>query len=135
MRIPYDTMTFVWIENHWDIHLTGLCRVDGELHSFKTMDETDYNEMNDNCLCCKDGGTDDAKDCRCDVYTNVVCEVTKLTLIQKIKWLTRKWLFEVCVGKHWSYPHRYQGVHFNNKHPLLFQLYYYKFFKDARRHK
>lgn len=109
-KIPYDQMDFVWITDHYDIHLSGLCRVDGELMLFKIVDVSD-NEM--------------------PSYV-----VYPLTRLQKVKWLWKKWLFEVCIGEHWSYPQRKKGIHFYIKSPTwfwstVFALYYWKSTKGS----
>ena len=96
---PYDEMDWVWISDHYDIHLDGLCRHDGELSRFKTD------------------------------FDSEICTIYTLTNWEKIKWLWRKRMFEVCIGYHWTYPHRKQGVRFNYKKPrwfwdIIFKLYY-----------
>ena len=98
-NIPYEKMEFKWISGHHDIHLNGLCIVNKELYRF----ETDYN--------------------------NFVCTVHKLTLVQKCKWVLRKKAFELCVGCHWTYPHRKKGTKFYYRKPkwfsrFLFNSYY-----------
>jgi len=90
---------WVWIANHYDLHLSGLLRFGGELCRF----ETHYH--------------------RCEV------SVYRLTQAEKLKWLARKKLFELCVGYHWSYPERKHGARFCGRRPewlhkMLFRLYY-----------
>lgn len=55
--------------------------------------------------------------------------VYNLNLIEKMRWLFKKRLFEICIGKHWTYPDRKQGVCFKIKKPrwfwkIVFKLYY-----------
>lgn len=95
----YNEVDFVWISNHYDIHLAGLCRVDGRLHRFETNDDTR--------------------------------EVTiyRLTRIAKIRWILKKKLFEFCVGYHWTYPNRKQGLNWQYRRPewlwkIVFVGYY-----------
>ena len=35
--LPYDEITFVWIQGHYDIHLSGLCKLGNTLFYFKTI--------------------------------------------------------------------------------------------------
>ena len=51
--LPYDEITFVWIQGHYDIHLSGLCKLGNTLFYFKTINVDDYYED---------------KELMCDVY-------------------------------------------------------------------
>ena len=97
---PYDEMEFVWIENHYDIHLYGLCREEGKLHRFKAD------------------------------YDTAECIIYRLSLAEKINWVIKKSLFEWCIGFHWSYPNRKNGVRFHYRRPrwlfgLIYKFYYW----------
>ncbi len=98
--LSYTDVDFVWVSNHYDIHLNGICRLNGEICRF----DTDYDTM--------------------------VVSVFNLSLLEKIKWLSRKKLFELCVGKHWTYPQRGDGVYYKSKTSWFLQFIekiYYKF--------
>lgn len=82
-RVPYEYMHFEWVSSHYDVHLEGLCRVNGELMYFKTE-----------------------KSHLCYPWRNLRCHVFPLRGIDKLAWRIRQRLFEVCVGRHWSYPYR-----------------------------
>ena len=71
---------FVWINDHYDMHLSGTCIYRGELCYF----ETDYQPN----------------------YENRYYEIHDLTRWEKIKWKFRQKLFEICVGYHWSYKNK-----------------------------
>jgi hypothetical protein len=98
--IDYDDVAFFWICDHRDIHLGGLCFFQGELCMFETQLPTSPSNKNE----------------------PLSCEIYSLNRLEKFRWLTRKWKFEICVGKHWTYPHRAGGVHFVGG--SLSRLYY-----------
>lgn len=125
--IKYEDMDFVWISNHYDVHWEGLCRVDGKLCKFKTHDETNYEAMKNSCPYCGNDESDDIDTCTCEAYKTLMCEIIPLSVLGKIAALYKKKMFEICVGYHWSYPNRKQGVRFNvsKKDSILFKLYYF----------
>lgn len=99
-EVPYDQVEWVWISNHYDIHLDGLCRFEGELSRFETW-ESDSD--------------------------NPVCRIFRLSALQKVSWLLQKKLFEICIGRHWTYPDRKQGARFHMggwSGKALFTAYY-----------
>lgn len=109
--IPYDKVDFVWIKNHYDIHLKGLCRYNGELCEF----ETDYPDTPEE-------------------WNNPKVFIKNLTWYEKLRWLINKKLFEWCVGYHWSYPQRLDKSkrYFKMRRPkwlfkILFDTYYGKY--------
>ncbi len=71
---------FVWIEDHYDMHLSGICMYRGELCYFKT----DYQPDDENRY----------------------YEIYELVWWEKIKWKLEQMLFEICVGYHWTYKNR-----------------------------
>jgi hypothetical protein len=92
-------MQFVWIASFYDVPLNGLCMKDGELMLFRESAEEDQ------------------------------YHVIALSPCRKARWLLRKRLFELCVGEHWSYPQRANGVRFHWRKPVwlhkaLFWGYY-----------
>lgn len=118
----YADIDFVWVSNHWDFHRGGLCRHNGELAEFSCIDEIPEEGW----------GTcgDDCDGCPLCEYV-IVCQIKPLSWMQQRKWLARKWLFEFCVGHHWTYPQRRNGERFKSRKPrwlgaLLFSLYYKK---------
>lgn len=96
--VNYDKIAFFWISDHWDFHLEGLCFHEGRLCEFKTIYP--------------------------DNYENIFCKIKSLSKKEKIKWLLRKWTFELCVGRHWTYPHRDGGVNYTGTNPLLEKTYW-----------
>ena len=108
LRIKYEHINFVWVSDHYDIHLSGLCRMNGQLMRF---------EIPKNSKWC--GGPWHIP--RFHIY--------KLNPIEKLCLLLKKRLFEICIGKHWTYPDRKQGVRSKIRKPLwfwrlVFKLYY-----------
>lgn len=109
LKIPYENVDFKFISSHYDVHLKGTCIYNNELCEFNN----EYPEYDEN--------TDDYKDMFVEIY--------KLNWISKIKWYWKQWLFEQCVGYHWSYPFRKYGFSFYYRKPKwlyvkLFNWYY-----------
>lgn len=103
--LPYDKIDFRWISSHYDVHLNGSCMLDGILHEFKNDYPDDDEEM--------------------------MVRIYKLDLISKIKWYCRQWIFEKCVGYHWTYSNvnRVRGFYYRNPkwfYVCLYNLYYKK---------
>jgi hypothetical protein len=100
--LPYDELNFVWVNNHYDVHISGLCRLGFSLFYFKTINHDSDEEL--------------------------MCEVYMLSWSEEIKWKLKKFFFEQMVGYHWSYPQR-KNNHFHYRKPewlykRLFWLYY-----------
>lgn len=101
ITIRYEDMKFHYITHHYDVHWGGTCWYNGKLAKFHTVDKTDYQLMNDTCPSCKDGGTDDCKDCHCTSYPDLECVIEELSFIDRIKthisvqwhrtWYIRQW--------------------------------------------
>jgi hypothetical protein len=105
--LPYDEIDFVWISNHYDIHISGLCKMGNTLFWFKTLNPED--------------DEDDEEELKCDVYM--------LSFWEEMRLRARKFFFEQMVGYHWSYPQRKEWARFYYRRPvwlskLLFKLYY-----------
>lgn len=105
--IPYDNVKFKFISNHYDIHLKGTCMYKGSLCEFKTNLHFD------------------------DIFEEIVemVDIYELTKVEKLKWLTRQFMFELCVGKHWSYHNGKKKGEYYTRNPkwlyrMLFRLYY-----------
>jgi hypothetical protein len=117
---PYGEIEFVFVSDHYDFHRSGICRHDGKLAQFSCVE--DYPPGWGSC----------GEDCDgCDLCNDypVVCQIKPLTTAQKIGWIWKKKLFEICVGTHWTYPNRPRGASFRARRPrwlyaLLFALYY-----------
>lgn len=100
----YDTINFVYVHDHYDYHLSGLCRYNRELSYFTTIVPDEVNP-------------------------NAVVKIYRLSSLEKIRQLYSKWLFEKMVGYHWTYPNRRNGELFEIRNPkwfysMLFKLYY-----------
>jgi hypothetical protein len=100
--LSYDDIDFVWVNNHYDVHISGLCRLGFSLFYFKTINHDSDEEL--------------------------MCEVYMLSTTEDIKWRLKKFFFERMVGYHWSYPKR-KNSHFHYRKPewlykRLFWLYY-----------
>lgn len=107
--LDYEDMDFVYITNHYDVHLEGLCRYNGELHKFKISPALSDKEFYEDEI--------------------VRYDVSSLTILEKIKAIYKKKMFEWCVGYHWSYP-RKPGTTFKIKRPKwfwnrVFNVYFY----------
>ena len=101
-KVEYKNMNFVWVSKHYDFHLEGLCKFNNKLCKFKLSDNWDNIDLN----------------------TVIFYNIYYLDLLEKLEWLIRKKLFEICIGKHWTYPREDFTVnkHFYSK--TLFKLYY-----------
>lgn len=84
-----------WHCGYWDGPLSGLCFHDGELCRFE---------------CAEHGGWDGEEGA--EHYVERTYRVIPLTRWERFRWLLRKRVFEMCVGYHCTYPHRYGGVGF-----------------------
>lgn len=103
--IPYDEVDFVWISDHYDIHLSGLCKMANTFFWFETI----VNSYN----------------------VDVKCNIYMLSFWEEIIFKTRKLLFEQMVGFHWSYypdvDKPLKGFYYRKPqwlHKRLFKLYY-----------
>ena len=107
--INYENVEFRFISNHYDVHLNGTCIYNGELCEFKNQ-YPDFNEETDE-------------------WEEMIVEIYQLTFKEKFEWYKRQWMFENCVGYHWTYPQRKEGKSFYYRKPQwlykrLFKLYY-----------
>lgn len=96
---PYEAVKFIWVSNHYDLHLSGICNDNGELRRFETN------------------------------YDTGEVSLFALTMREKVKWKMRQLAFELCVGKHCTYPDRKNGARFYYRRPkwfwkLIFRAYY-----------
>lgn len=96
-----DEVDFIWYWSHYDVHLEGLCKYDGNLCRFEHVRFV-WEEDEDGDL---------------EIVDNLY-DIFSLTLKDKIKLKLRQWKFELCVGKHCSYPHRENGVRYKSKRPI-----------------
>ena len=107
--VKYEDVNFRFISNHYDVHLGGTCIYNGELCEFKN-EYPDYDE-----------DTDEWKD--------MIVEIYQLTLKEKLAWYKNQWLFEKCIGYHWSYKNGKRGKSFHYRKPkwlykIIFNLFY-----------
>ena len=94
IQVPYSQVDRYWRIRHYDLTWEGLCIYNGQLAYFTTEDRTDYDTMTDSCPCCKEGGSNDWKECHCKCYTDVISTIETLSLPQRIKWYIKKWYWE-----------------------------------------
>ena len=108
--LPYEQVNFKFVSNHYDIHLNGTCMYNGELCDFET-DEQDYNNEKE-----------------------LTTRIYKLDFNGKIKRLWEQWVFEQCVGFHWSYDNGEKGKSFSYRRPKwLYKLLFSWYYKSRRR--
>lgn len=81
--VLYDEVTFNFVVDHWNHHLIGTCIYKNELCLFEATEPT-YNH-----------GKDEWDEFYAHIYS--------LTWWEKQKFKISQWLFEKCVGYHWSY--------------------------------
>jgi hypothetical protein len=110
IAIPYKDVDFVWVSNHWDFHREGICRYNGELAQFSCTEvyPEGYGSCGEDCEGCP----------QCDY--EICCWIMPLTWRQKLRWIWMKKLFEICVGYHWAYPQRREGVMYGARRPRRF---------------
>jgi hypothetical protein len=106
--IPYSAAQFVFVSDHYDIHLSGTCQYKGQLCYFKTSDDA-YDDENDG-------------------RTETVCEIYQLSLLEKLSWRWQQKKFEWMVGYHWTYPQRDEGATFYYRKPIWFYKFLFKLF-------
>lgn len=105
--LPYDEVKFVWVNSHYDVHLSGLCKMGNTLFYFKTINHYEAFEEDE----------------------ELMCEIYMLSFWEEMKLRLRKFFFERMVGYHWSYPQKKEWARFYYRRPvwlskLLFKLYY-----------
>jgi hypothetical protein len=98
--LPYNEVKFRFIRDHWDVHLNGTCMYNGNLCEFENT-SPDYNE-------------------ELDDWEEMFVKIYKLDFIDKIKWYYKQWLFEMCVGYHWTYPKRKDAYFYYRKPKWLY---------------
>ena len=110
---------FLWVQSYYDGPLKGLCKYNNEICYFEVKDEVPYEE-------------DDEQ------FIKMVYSIYKLTVLEKIKWLWKKKLFELCVGYHYTYPQRKNKEWFYYRKPVwlyrfIFCLYYWNWRNYVKR--
>lgn len=91
-NIPYSKTDFKFVQNHYDLHLSGTCIYNNKLHIFKTIN-WDYDDEDD------------------ENY-NPTCDIYELTLKERIKYCYMQKKFEWMVGYHWSYLNKKKNIKF-----------------------
>lgn len=94
MIIPYELVKWYWVTGHYDVHWSGYGWHNGKCYRIKTTDNTDYDTMTESCPSCKVGGSDDYKECHCEVYTDLQCELTELSYWQIAKMYISKFIWD-----------------------------------------
>lgn len=100
--LPYNQVRFRWVSNHYDHHLNGTCILNGSLHEFKC----DYEDVD-----------------------MPQVKIYQLSIWSKLKWLYRQWLFEKCVGYHWTYSQNRRQYFYYRKPEWFYKAlmkWYYK---------
>ncbi len=95
-NLKYSDVDFIWVNEHYDKHLSGLCKYNNEVCFFKTN------------------------------YEISIVSIYKLNFKEKIKWKLKQKIFEFCVGYHWTYPrinYRLRKPYWFWR--ILFKLYYW----------
>lgn len=110
-NIPYSKTDFKFVQNHYDLHLSGTCIYNNKLHVFKTI-EWDYYDEDENY----------------ENY-NPTCDIYELTLKERIKYWYIQKKFEWMVGYHWSYSNKKRISNFYYRNPKwlykkLFKIYF-----------
>jgi len=103
-QLKYEDVKFRFVSDHYDIHLNGTCYYNGSLCEFMAELPPGH-------------------------YNTTTVDIYKLSLVNKLKWIWRQWLFELCVGNHWSYKNGKRNGNFYNKKPkwlykILLNWYY-----------
>lgn len=78
--LPYDEVDFKFVSDHYDVHINGTCIYDNKICEFEVM----YIHI-----------SDDEEGHAIKIYS--------LDFKEKLKWLWTQWLFELCIGHHWTY--------------------------------
>ena len=97
IKLEYNQVKWFHKLTHWDITWSGQAWHNGRLYYVETIDTTDYDTMTNTCPCCKEGGSDDYKECHCEPYPDIHCKLTPLGFIDTIK--------AICNKYFWSWVH------------------------------
>lgn len=112
--LPYNEVSFKFISNHYDVHLNGTCIYNRELCEF----ENKYPEYNE----------------ALDDWEEMFVKIYKLDFLHKLNWYLKQWLFEKCVGYHWTYPYRKTGKRsFGSRKPKWFYNILYKAYYNLKK--
>jgi hypothetical protein len=102
VKVRYEDVKWFFHTAHYDVHWRGYGWYQDKFYSIQTIDETDYDTMTDSCPCCKDGGTDNWKDCHCENMPELFCELKEMSIWQIVamliekkywEWIKRPYLF------------------------------------------
>ena len=107
--LPYDKVDFNFVSSYYDMNLNGSCTFQNSLCEFQGL-QPDYNDEKEE-------------------FEEIYVEIYKLNIIEKFKWLWKQWLFEKCVGYHYSYKNNknIKGFYYRNPkwlYKYIFNLYY-----------
>jgi len=99
--IEYNNLNLIFVSDYYDIPLNGTCYYNNNICEFKTIV----------------GDWDGVK----KEWLPSYFEIYQLTWIGKIKWVWTQWLFEFCVGYHYS--HRNKLIYIRKSKWLSDKLY------------
>jgi hypothetical protein len=107
--LPYNEVKFKFITNHYDYHLDGSCIYENSICKFSC----EYPQWNEDI----------------DDYDEALVNIYKLSFFEKLKYIWKQWLFEKCVGYHYSYKNGKRGKGFYYRNPewlyvWIFNIYY-----------
>jgi len=99
--VPYKALlgTVVFVEDYYDMPLVGLCYYQGRLSRFRKMAHRSNDEL---------------------------YEITILSFSEVIFAKLNQWMFEMCVGVHWSYKNGKQKGNFKGFTPLTKLYFWFK---------
>jgi hypothetical protein len=123
-KFPYTDFEFTFVMNYYDHPLTGLCRYNDELCYFSYVEMQPPSGLSEEEL---EDYFDNALDS--DEYV-----IYQLSFFEKMKYLKKKKLFEICIGYHSSYSKGKKETFFHIRKPewlysFLFNLYFKRWSK------
>lgn len=107
IKVHYKDMHYVFITDYYDGPLAGTCMLDGQLHRFEGIP---YPEDN------------------WEYY-----DVFPMTLFEKIKAKLNQYLFEICVGTHWSYDGNTRTSYYYIRRPEWLHRFTHKVYFYVRK--
>ncbi|MDG1950312.1 MAG: hypothetical protein P8J32_05875 [bacterium] len=124
MKVKEEEIDFVWVTNHWDIHLDGICKHKGKLCKFHCVEMGYWKPIEE------EGVPEDDWD---DDWVDSIYEITFLSFQEKVKWKWSQWKFEAFVGKHWSYRNGKRGKRFGEGRPRWWVNWAFKWYYSKKK--
>ncbi len=115
VTLPYEKVDFKFISNHYDVHLEGTCIYNNSMCYF-TNKYPEYNEET-------------------ETWEEMYVKIYKINFLEKIKYWYIQTMFELCVGYHWTYPHRKKGASFYYREPKWLYHWLFKTYYNLKRKK